>query len=135
MQDQTNTKGFTTTFLSLGSNAIRLNRGERVRIVCKTKHQARASASDGIPQEHTKASKKKAPKKAAAAKKSTITDKTRKVTKKRRKAHAKDAVEELSDDYDDDAVGVAAPTSTTVEYPLIPESTSSKRCVSFSNYP
>lgn len=119
--DQTNAKGFTTTFLSLGINANRLMRGERVRIVCKTKYQSRASASDGAPQESAKTSKKKAPKKSASTK--TKTAVTRKNTKKK-KASVKDVVEELSDD---DVVEVVARPATTAEYPLIPERISSRR--------
>ncbi|CAH0474734.1 unnamed protein product [Peronospora belbahrii] len=122
--DQTNAKGFTTTFVSLGINANRLHRGERVRIVCKTKYQSHASVGDGTLQ--SKVSKKKEPKK-TASKKANATDKTWKAITKKRKASAKDAVEELSDDYDDDVVTVVAPTSTTTQYSLIPESTSSRR--------
>ncbi|CAH0486404.1 unnamed protein product [Peronospora farinosa] len=124
--DQTNAKGFTTTFVSLGMNANRLDRGERVRIVCKTKYQSRASASDGALQESTKVSKKKKPTN-AASKKAKATGKTRKTTNKKTKTSAKDAVEELSDNSADDVVTVVAPTSTTTGYSLIPESTSSRR--------
>ncbi|KAH7463816.1 ATP-dependent DNA helicase Q-like 4A [Phytophthora ramorum] len=118
--DQTNAKGFTTTFLSLGINANRLMRGERVRIVCKTKYQTRVSASDGAPQTKAKASKKKktAPKKTKAAG-------TRKAAKKK-KTSSNDFVEELSDDYDNGEVEVVA-RPTTTEYPLIPETKSSRR--------
>lgn len=132
MQDQTNAKGFTTTFLSLGINANRLMRGERVRIVCKTKYQSRASASDGMPQS-AKASKKRVPKKPVATKK-TKSAGTRKAMMKKKKASAKDTVEELNDNYDDDVVEVVAPPSTTTEYPLIPESKSSRRCVVFCSF-
>ncbi|CAI5743567.1 unnamed protein product [Peronospora destructor] len=124
--DQTNAKGFTTTFVSLGINANRLNRGERVRIICKTKYHSRASASDGAPQESTKASTKKKPKK-AASKKVKATGKTRKATNKKTKTSAKDAAEELSDNSVDDVVTVVTPTSTTTGYSLIPERTSSRR--------
>ncbi|KAL4157255.1 hypothetical protein PRNP1_006278 [Phytophthora ramorum] len=118
--DQTNAKGFTTTFLSLGINANRLMRGERVRIVCKTKYQTRVSASDGAPQTKAKASKKKktAPKKTKAAG-------TRKAAKKK-KTSSNDFVEELSDDYDNGEVEVVA-RPTTTEYPLIPETKCSRR--------
>ncbi|KAF1780604.1 P-loop containing nucleoside triphosphate hydrolase [Phytophthora cactorum] len=44
-------------------------------------------------------------------------------------ANAKEVVEVLSDDYDDDVVEVVAPSATTTEYPLIPERISSRRCV------
>ncbi|ETI52300.1 hypothetical protein, variant 1 [Phytophthora nicotianae P1569] len=121
--DQSNAKGFTTTFLSLGINSNRLMRGERVRIVCKTKYQSRASASDGAPEESTKTSKKKAQKKTIASKKTKKPSKTI----KKKKASAKNVVEELSDDYDDDVVEVAPPSATTTEYPLIPERISSRR--------
>ncbi|KAE8998446.1 ATP-dependent DNA helicase Q-like [Phytophthora rubi] len=120
--DQTNAKGFTTTFLALGINSNRLMRGERVRIVCKTKYQSRASASDGAPPQATKASKKKAPKK-SAEKKAKSTG-SRKTTTKKKKASAKDVVEDVSDD--DDVVAVPPP-STTTAYPLIPERKSSRR--------
>ncbi|KAG3084943.1 ATP-dependent DNA helicase Q-like [Phytophthora idaei] len=123
--DQTNAKGFTTTFLSLGINANRLMRGERVRIVCKTKYQSRVSASDGAPQENAKSSKKKASKKTAAPKKTKAAG--AKKTEKKKKANAKEVVEVLSDDYDDDVVEVVAPSATTTEYPLIPERISSRR--------
>ncbi|KAG6956621.1 hypothetical protein JG688_00011338 [Phytophthora aleatoria] len=124
--DQTNAKGFTTTFLSLGINANRLMRGERVRIVCKTKYQSRVSASDGAPQENAKSSKKKASKKTAAPNKTKAAG-ARKTAKKKKKANAKEVVEVLSDDYDDDVVEVVAPSATTTEYPLIPERISSRR--------
>ncbi|KAE9234266.1 ATP-dependent DNA helicase Q-like [Phytophthora fragariae] len=120
--DQTNAKGFTTTFLALGINSNRLMRGERVRIVCKTKYQSRASASDGAPPQTTKASKKKAPKK-SAEKKAKSTG-SRKTTTKMKKASAKDVVEDVSDDDD---VVVVPPPSTTTSYPLIPERKSSRR--------
>ncbi|KUF97573.1 ATP-dependent helicase SGS1 [Phytophthora nicotianae] len=121
--DQSNAKGFTTTFLSLGINSNRLMRGERVRIVCKTKYQSRASASDSAPEESTKTSKKKAQKKTIASKKTKKPSKTI----KKKKASAKNVVEELSDGYDDDVVEVAPPSATTTEYPLIPERISSRR--------
>ncbi|KAJ8533288.1 hypothetical protein ON010_g13966 [Phytophthora cinnamomi] len=123
--DQTNAKGFTTTFLAPGINANRLMRGERVRIVCKTKYQSRASASDGVPQTN-KTSKKKASKKTAEKKAKTTG--SRKPAAKKKKASAKDTVEVVSDEYDDDVV-IVPPPSTTTEYPLIPERKSSRRCV------
>ncbi|KAG6620915.1 bloom syndrome protein [Phytophthora cinnamomi] len=121
--DQTNAKGFTTTFLAPGINANRLMRGERVRIVCKTKYQSRASASDGVPQTN-KTSKKKASKKTAEKKAKTTG--SRKPAAKKKKASAKDTVEVVSDEYDDDVV-IVPPPSTTTEYPLIPERKSSRR--------
>jgi hypothetical protein len=126
-QDKSNAKGFTTTFLSLGINSNRLFRGERVRIVCKTKYQTRASASDGAPPATLKATTKKAPKKAAAKK--TKAAGTRKTTTKKAKKSAKDVVEELSDDSDADVVQVVAPPSKPTAFPLIPESKSSRRYV------
>lgn len=126
-KDETNAKGFTTTFLSLGINSNRLMRGERVRIVCKTKYQSRVSASDGTPHESAKASKKKVSKKDTAPKKKTKTTGARKTTKKKKKSAAKDTVEELSDGYEDDGVEVVAPPSTAKGFPLIPERISSRR--------
>ncbi|EGZ19957.1 hypothetical protein PHYSODRAFT_312852 [Phytophthora sojae] len=121
--DQTNAKGFTTTFLAPGINATRLMRGERVRIVCKTKYQSRTSASDGAPSQTTKASKKKAPKK-TAEKKTKAPGSRKTTTKKKKKTSTKDVVEDFSDDDD---VIVVPPPSTTTAYPLIPERTSSRR--------
>ncbi|KAL7997178.1 putative DNA/RNA helicase, ATP-dependent, DEAH-box type, DNA helicase, ATP-dependent, RecQ type [Plasmopara halstedii] len=123
-KDQTNVKGFTTTFLSPGQNANRLMRGERVRIVCKTKYQARASVSDGVPQESANSSRKKAPKKPASKKSESKTSTQKKRSKK---LSAKNVVEDLSDSCDDDVVEVVAPPLTSTEYPLIPERVSSKR--------
>ncbi|KAK1944043.1 ATP-dependent DNA helicase Q-like 4A [Phytophthora citrophthora] len=126
-KDQTNAKGFTTTFLSLGINSNRLMRGERVRIVCKTKYQSRVSASDGTPQENAKTTKKKVSKKGTAPKTKTKAAGTRKTTKKKKKATAKGTVEELSDDYEDDGVEIVAPPSAAKGFPLIPEKISSRR--------
>ncbi|GMF10508.1 unnamed protein product [Phytophthora lilii] len=105
--------------------ASKLLRGERVRIVCKTKYQARASASDGAPRETAKTSKKKTAKKPATKK--TKAGETRKTTKKKKTPNAKDVVEELNDDSDSDVVEVIPPRLATTEYPLIPESKSSRR--------
>ncbi|GMF45444.1 unnamed protein product [Phytophthora fragariaefolia] len=112
-----------------GINANRLLRGERVRIVCKTKYKARASASDGVPVEANKASKKKAPKK--SAEKKTKAAGSRKTATKKKKSSAKDVVEDVSDAFDDDVV-IIPPPATTTEYPLIPERKSSRRCVVLS---
>lgn len=123
--DQTNARGFTTTFLSPGINANRLMRGERVRIVCKTKYQSRAIASDDSPPDKAKKSKKKAAAKKTAEKK-TKTSVPRKAKKK--KKSARDVVEEVSDDYDDDApVVVVPPPRSTSQYALIPEAKSARR--------
>ncbi|RLN26454.1 hypothetical protein BBJ28_00008908 [Nothophytophthora sp. Chile5] len=114
-QDKSNKMGFTTTFLSLGNNSNRLLRGERVRIVCKTRYQPRALASEDATSLPTKVSKKKAPKK-VAAKKTKATGKR----KAEKKASAKDVVEELNDDFEDDVVEISPPPSRTAQYPLIP---------------
>ncbi|TDH71451.1 hypothetical protein CCR75_003494 [Bremia lactucae] len=119
--DQTNARGFTTTFISLGGNANRLFRGERVCIVCKTKYQSRASSIAEAPIE--KSVKRNESKKSAASKKTASVRQSVKTTK------AKDVREEVSDTYDKDELDgkIVAPSTSTKEYPLMPERVSSRR--------
>lgn len=125
--------GFTTTFLALGENAGRLERGEKVRIVCKTRYKSRASASEDPSvdaESKKKAPKKSAKKKAKAATEASTTATTTKARKAKKKK-APDAIEELSDDFDDDPVEIVPPpaASKTAQYPLIPAPKSAGRYV------
>lgn len=110
--------------MEVGNQANRLVRGERVSIVCKTRHKPRALAIEGAPST-TKSIGKKADKKVAKKPKapSTTTNKTKKKAKT-------DDIEELSDDFDEDIVEIIHPST---QYPLIPAAKSAGRCVLFRN--
>jgi hypothetical protein len=118
-QDKQNKMGFTTTFLALGEQANRLLRsGERVCLVTKTRYLTKP-VSDEISSPET--TKEKGKKKAQK----TQPKKTKAPRKKKAAATtAKEAVEDLSDDFDD---VVEVVQSTTMQYPLIPISKSSGR--------
>lgn len=100
--------GFTTTFLALGANSSRLERGEKVRIICKTRYKPRAVADNDTASDTE--SKKKAPKKKVTKKKAKVTCKKTTVT-------VRDTVEDLSDDDFDNAP--IMPPPSTAQYPLM----------------
>lgn len=132
-QDQTNKMGFTTTFLAPGDHAGRLERGEKVRIVCKTRYKPRALASEdpsADAQSKSKAPKKSTKKKAKDAEDKAATTKARKGKAKKVQA-VPDSIEELSDDFDDDVVEIVPPPAATktAQYPLIPVPKSAGRFV------
>ncbi|TYZ58506.1 hypothetical protein PybrP1_010465, partial [[Pythium] brassicae (nom. inval.)] len=127
--DKSNAKGFTTTFLAAGEHAGRLQRGERVCLVIKTRYHARAvshsEASSSGPSTATAPKKKtaKAPKEPKEPK--AQGKKPKAPTKKAKKAaSAKDDMEHLSDDFDD----IVEVLPTTAQYPLIPVTHAAGRC-------
>jgi hypothetical protein len=99
--DKTNKMGFTTTFLAVGDDAHKITRGERVRIVCKTRYERRKDPKDQKePRDSSKKSKKSEKKPAKTSKASRKTTSNRSST---------DLIEELSDDFDEDVIEVLPP--------------------------
>lgn len=118
-QDKSNAKGFTTTFLAAGVHADRLQRGEQVCLVIKTRYKARAVSDAPSTASAGKKKTPKAPKEPKAPGK-----KAKAPTKKKKVASTYDDVEVLSDDFDD----VVEVIRTTAQYPLIPVTHTAGRC-------